>query len=87
MEKATLISLIDEKMTQREIAKSLNVSHTTIRYWLNRHNLKTKHNRYNKNDFLITDKISKYIEKECQHHGLTTFIYENSRNCYRLQKM
>ena len=30
--------------------------------------------------------MEKYIEKQCKHHGLTSFIYEDSRKYYRCKK-
>lgn len=30
--------------------------------------------------------MDKYIEKECKHHGVTTFIYVKSENRYRCVK-
>jgi predicted transcriptional regulator len=41
MEKHTLLKFITEGFSQREIAEKLSVSQTTVRYWLNRHDLKT----------------------------------------------
>lgn len=42
MKKEILNSLIEKKYTQRKIAEELGVSHTSIRYWLKKLNLKTK---------------------------------------------
>jgi predicted transcriptional regulator len=39
--KGTLLQLVNERKTQREIAEGLNVSQSTIRYWLHKHGLKT----------------------------------------------
>lgn len=42
MKQSTLLSLIEEGKTVRQIAKSCGVSYSTIRYWLKVFNLKTK---------------------------------------------
>ena len=42
MEIAILERLINNRFTQRQISKQLNLSQTTIRYWLKKYNLKTK---------------------------------------------
>ena len=41
MDHDTLAALCDEGLTQRAIAERLKVSHTTVRYWLARHGLRT----------------------------------------------
>jgi len=28
----------------------------------------------------------KYITKECKHHGLTSYVFEPNRNCYRCKQ-
>jgi len=41
MNRDDLVLLCDRGLTQRAIASELGVSHTTIRYWLNQHGLRT----------------------------------------------
>lgn len=48
MEKNILIKLVEENLSQREIADKLNCSQTTVKYWLKKFELKTKFNLYNK---------------------------------------
>jgi len=48
MEKNTLIDLIEQNLSQRQISQRLGVSQSTIKYWLKKYNLKTNsliHNR------------------------------------------
>ena len=42
MHKDTLAQLVEEGLTQRQIAQTLGVSQTTIRYWLNKFELTTR---------------------------------------------
>jgi len=58
MEKEILKRLIDKKLSQREIGNLLNLSQTTIRYWLHKYKLKTIKISNN-------GKINKYICKNC----------------------
>lgn len=41
MDKGELLDLIEEGLSQREIAAKLETSHTSIRYWLKKHNIST----------------------------------------------
>jgi len=41
MDKEKLLDAVDRRLTQRQIASELKTSHTNIRYWLKRFNLKT----------------------------------------------
>lgn len=42
MEKDTLQKLVSKDLSQREIARELNISQTNIRHWLKKYELKTK---------------------------------------------
>ena len=42
MLKSDLVDCIEKEMSIREIGEKLSVSYTTVRYWLKKHNLKTK---------------------------------------------
>lgn len=81
MDRHLFENLIAKGCSQREIGDTLNISQTTVRYWLGRHALKTTHNRHSK---VVYD--GKYIERECKHHGNTTWIFEKSKNGYRCKK-
>jgi IS30 family transposase len=48
MERLYLEKLIGEGLSQREIATKVDYSHSTVRYWLKKHDLKTKNNPLNK---------------------------------------
>lgn len=43
MNKEELESLVSEGLSNREIADKLGKNHSTVRYWLNKYGLKTKH--------------------------------------------
>lgn len=69
MEKDVLESLIAQNMSQREIAKILDVSQTKIRYWLISYGLKTlpKHTK------TLINSVSKYelmqiVASSCAYH-------------------
>lgn len=46
MDKHVLIELIEAGKSQRQIAEQLEVSQTTIKYWLKKFGLATKHKQY-----------------------------------------
>jgi len=46
MERQKLKELISQNLSQREIAKTLNKSQGSIKYWLEKFNLKTNYNKY-----------------------------------------
>lgn len=46
MEEKILKELLSRKLSQRQIAKELECSQTTVRYWLKRHQLSTKKENY-----------------------------------------
>lgn len=48
MNKEEIIALITKGYSQREIASELNVSQTNLRYWLNKFNIKTKKQKFNR---------------------------------------
>ena len=45
MDKIILKELVVKGMSQRQMAKQLNVSQTKVKYWLDKHNLKTNNAR------------------------------------------
>jgi hypothetical protein len=70
VEKTTLKSLIDQRKSIREISVIVGKSPTTVRYWLNKYNLKT--DPYNPTDQCIFcgkdiyRKNKKYCNSKCQ---------------------
>jgi hypothetical protein len=46
MDYSTLKSLVDSKMSIREISKITNKGSTTIRYWLKKHGLRTENKSF-----------------------------------------
>ena len=49
MKKNILVELISNNHSHRTMASELNCSQSTIRYWLNKYNLKTNNEKHNKN--------------------------------------
>ncbi len=68
MEKQYLQSLIDRKLSIRGIAREVDVSGTTVRYWLKRYNL-TTNPQWKRED-------KDYI---CTHHGKDSPFYVTSQ--------
>lgn len=64
MDKGTLVDLIEAGMSQREIATELGTSHTSIRYWLKKHEISTI-SRY---QFWDEDKFSELCLTEPSIH-------------------
>ena len=53
MQKEPLVQLIGEGLSQKEIADKLQLSKSTVRYWLKKYGLTTQRNKFNKKS--ITD--------------------------------
>ena len=67
-------SNIDQGLTQRQIAKNLGVSHTTLRYWLKKYNVKTKNTHYRTwTDEQLIDAVNKseYMSDVIKSLGLS----------------
>lgn len=65
---------IDQNLTQRQIAEKLGVSHTTLRYWLKKYNMKTRTTRYRTwTDQQLIDAVEKseYMSDVILSLGLT----------------
>ncbi len=58
MEKEKLLQLVNEGLSSYQISKVLEKSQTTVRYWLKKYDLKTKH-------LSIKDKIPIKLETKC----------------------
>lgn len=76
MEKEKIIELIDKNLSQREIAVSLKISQTNLRYWMNKFELKTNLNKFNKN-IIISDK--KYCPKCEKNKKISDFYKRTSK--------
>lgn len=77
--KAELEALIAEGLSHRQIANARQISQTTVRWWLDKHGLQTTHKRRRQNQ-------GKYADFICRNHGLTKFVFEESRQNYRCVK-
>jgi transposase len=81
--RASLEPLVAEGMTLEQMAKRLEVSITTVRYWLGRHELATA---YSTRVRMLPDERPAKITRECRHHGLATFARTGSAGYYRCMK-
>ena len=80
LDRGALSVLIEDGLTQREIAARLDCSQATVRYWLRRWDLRTR----------PTDSISQSraaranghveLDRHCKKHGLTTFVIDRDGN-------
>lgn len=72
MNKDTLLQLIENKKSSREIASALNISTTSVYYWLNKYDLKTYY----------STRVIKSDTRECTHCNtikpLSEFGYKNA---------
>lgn len=75
--KETLEGLIDAGASQREIAKALDVSQSTVRHWLTRYGLRTKR----RHRILDGEELPRVV-RDCSIHGRTTF-YRRRDGGYR----
>lgn len=65
---------INQGLTQRQMAEKLKVSHTTMRYWLKKYNMKTTHTYYRTWDdeqLVSAVKKSEYMSDVIKLLGLT----------------
>lgn len=84
MEKNLISNLIKLNLSQREIAKRLNVSQTTIKYWLNRHNLKTNKLKFNKTNLNISEKLCNYCKQKLP---INSFYRINRSKCKKCENI
>ena len=57
MDKLQLIKLVEEGSTHREIAQKMNCAQSTIRYWMNKYDLKSKNFKIGDKEFYSTDRF------------------------------
>jgi transposase len=76
---ATLRALVDEGLTQREIAERLDRSMGTVRHWLTRYGLRTIRRHWP-----ASGERPKYVRRPCRRHGWTDFADTGER--YRCVK-
>ena len=79
IERERLQALVEEGLSIREIARRCEVSATTVRHWLQRHELKTQPARYARRD---GDRPEDVL-RECSRHGWGPFVRVGAAGHYR----
>lgn len=79
MERQALEELIAEGLSQREIGVRIGRSQASVKYWLDKHGLRT---RYVRPPSLREAMTEKYLERHCPHHGMTRFVFVKSAEKY-----
>jgi transposase len=79
IERERLTALVEEGLSIREIAARCDVSATTVRHWLQRHELKTQPSRYSRRDQVKREAVL----RECSSHGWGTFVQVGAAGRYR----
>lgn len=84
MERDLLASYVEQGLSIYQIKKLENKAHSTIRYWLNKYNLKTKHRSF-KNGYEYKNKITKENQycSICKCHlNEETAYYRKNKDYY-----
>lgn len=76
-----LQALVDSGATIRGMARELDVSYSTVVYWLRRYELQT--HRIGRH--ASHEPLPRVIERTCRHHGLTDHVLEG-RGYYRCKR-
>jgi transposase len=79
IERDHLQGLVEEGLSIRQIAARCDVSATTVRHWLQRHELKTQPANYARRDEMKPDQIL----RECSSHGWGPFVRVGASGRYR----
>ena len=79
IERERLQALVEEGLSIRQIAQRCDVSATTVRHWLQRHELKTQPARYARRD----DDRPEALLRECARHGWGSFVRVGAAGHYR----
>jgi transposase-like protein len=74
LEREWLEALVDEGLSIRAIAARLDVSYTTVRYWMGKHGVTTPRARRLAETAPARLAGAETTEAECPTHGVTTFI-------------
>jgi transposase len=81
-----LAPLVAEGLSMRRIAKDLERSPATIRYWVRKYDLETAGMGLRRPELReARERGLKHVESRCSHHGVTTFVLE-TRGSYRCMK-
>lgn len=88
IQKEKLLELVNKNLTQRQIASVLNTSHTNIRYWLNKYQIKTKRGPKGKipKDFNRKRKCKCGETDPTKFYGNKTSICSKCHNTYQINK-
>jgi DNA-directed RNA polymerase specialized sigma24 family protein len=76
MDRQLLERLIDRGLTQRQLATELGCSQTTVRYWLQRWDLRTRSAARALHAQAARTAGVDRLERECKRHGLTVFVLD-----------
>jgi transposase len=79
IERDRLLVLVEEGLSIRQIAARCGVSATTVRHWLQRHELKTQPARYARRDGPRPEQLL----RECARHGWGPFVRVGAAGTYR----
>ena len=79
IERERLRALVEEGLSIRQIAQRCDVSATTVRHWLQRHELETQPARYARRD----DDRPDSLLRECARHGWGSFVRAGTAGHYR----
>jgi len=83
MKKDFLVKLIDEGLSIRDIQKRTNKGNGTVRYWLKKHNLKTKNKPFNKDNKIVwTENSTKFCFKCKEIKSVKDFYKRKSKSRY-----
>ena len=80
IDRVTLSRLVREHGSIRAIASALAVSPTTVRYWLDKHELQTARQRAAREQPM--EPLPRYVTRRCGRHGQSRFVLEG-RGYYR----
>jgi transposase len=79
IDRERLLTLVQEGLSIRQIATRCEVSATTVRHWLQRHELKTQPARYARRDGPRPEQLL----RECARHGWGPFVRVGAAGTYR----
>jgi transposase len=79
IERERLQALVEEGLSIRQIAARCDVSATSVRHWLQRHDLKTQPARYARRDGAWPNEVL----RECVRHGWGAFVRVGNAGTYR----
>src|SRR4051812_41385269 len=77
MDRRVLEDLIEQGLTQRELAATLGVSQGTIRYWLRRLGLKTRPTSRIEAGRRAREIGERNVVRDCKRHGTVRFVLDS----------